>query len=105
MRGVRFDQYEFPSFRTILSRIGLWCVALLMPLLAFYFILNDELIYAPFLMVFCLGASCLLYKEYKQAVTSYQARRDQCCDHTLQCSEIRCTAKVRRFSAAVLYHG
>ncbi len=77
MRGVRFDQYEFPGFPTILSRIGLWCIALLTPPLAFSFIMNDKLIYAPFLMVFCVGASYLLYKEYKQAVASYQARRDQ----------------------------
>jgi len=77
MRGVRFDQYEFPSFRTILSRIGLWCIALLTPLLAFYFIVNDKPIYAPFPIMSCLGASYLLYKEYKKAVASYQARRDQ----------------------------
>ena len=77
MRGVRFDQYEFPSFRTILRRIALWCVALLTPLLALYLISNDKPIYASFLMVFCLGASYLLYKESKRAAASYQARRDQ----------------------------
>jgi len=35
---VRFDQYESPSFRTILKRLGLWCIALLTPPLACYFI-------------------------------------------------------------------
>ena len=77
MRGVRFDQYEFPSLRTILRRIALWCVALLTPMLALYLISNDKPIYASFLMVFCLGASYLLYKESKRAAASYQARRDQ----------------------------
>jgi len=77
MRGVRFDQYEFPSFHTILRRIGLWCVALVTAVLAFYFIVNEKPIYAPFLMVLCLGASYLLYQEYKEAAASYQMRRDK----------------------------
>lgn len=32
MRAARFDQYEFPSFRLILTSLGLWCVALMTPL-------------------------------------------------------------------------
>jgi len=84
MRAVRFDQYESPSFRTILKRLGLCCTALLTLLLAlivasseldeFYFI---GLIAAPFLIVMCLGASYLLYREYKEAAASYQMRRDK----------------------------
>ena len=84
MRAVRFDQYESPSFRTILKRLGLWCIALLTPLLAmivaateldkFYFI---GLIVAAFLIVMCLGAFYLLYQEAKEAAASYQMRRDK----------------------------
>jgi hypothetical protein len=84
MRGVRFDQYESPSFRTILKRLGLWCIALLTPLLACYFIAlladTGELWFAAaalFLMVMCLGASYLLNQEYKEAAASYQMRRDK----------------------------
>ena len=84
MRGVRFDQYESPSFRTILKRLGLWCIALLTLLLACYFIAlladTGELWFAAaalFLMVMCLGASYLLNQEYKEAAASYQMRRDK----------------------------
>jgi hypothetical protein len=84
MRAVRFDQYESPSFRTILKRLGLWCTVLLTALAAvivagtefeeFYFI---GLIAAPLLIVAFLGASYLLYREYKEAAASYQMRRDK----------------------------
>ena len=82
MRGVRFDQYESPSFRTILKRLGLWCTALLTPLLALILAVSelDEFYFiglAPFLIVMCLGASYLLYREYKEAAASYQMRRDK----------------------------
>jgi len=84
MRAVRFDQYESPSFRTILKRLGLGCTALLTLLLAlfvaaseldkFYFI---GLIVAAFLIVMCLGAFYLLSQEAKEAAASYQMRRDK----------------------------
>jgi hypothetical protein len=84
MRALRFDQYESPSFRTILKRLGLWCTVLLTALPAlivagteleeFYFI---GFIAAPLLIVMCLGASYLLYQEYKEAAASYQMRRDK----------------------------
>ena len=82
MGAVRFDQYESPSFRTILKRLGLWCTAFLTPLLALILAVSelDEFYFiglAPFLTVLCLGASYLLYQEHKEAAASYQMRRDK----------------------------
>jgi len=82
MGAVRFDQYESPSFRTILKRLGLWCTAFLAPLLALILAVSElnEFYFiglAPFLTVLCLGASYLLYQEYKEAAASYQMRRDK----------------------------
>jgi hypothetical protein len=84
MRAVRFDQYEFPSVRTILKRLVLWCIALLTGLLAIIVVVTEMnkvyfigLIAAPFLIVMCLGAFYLLYQEAKEAAASYQMRRDK----------------------------
>jgi hypothetical protein len=81
MRGPRFDQYEFPSFHSILTSLGLWCVALITPVLAFYcFFLTESYAYAPlaaFLIILCCGALYVLYKRHKEYVASYQARRDE----------------------------
>ena len=82
MGAVRFDQYESPSFRTILKRLGLWCTAFLTPLLALILAVSElDASYfiglAPFLTELCLGASYLLYQEHKEAAASYQMRRDK----------------------------
>ena len=81
MRGPRFDQYEFPSFRSILTSLGLWCVALITSVLAFYYLfLTETYAYVPlalFLIILCCGASYVLYKRHKEYVASYQARRDK----------------------------
>jgi hypothetical protein len=86
MRGPRFDQYESPSFRSILTSLGLWCVALITPVLAFYFFIltEDYASLAPFLIilccgliVLCCGAFYVLYKRQKEYAASYQARRDE----------------------------
>jgi hypothetical protein len=85
MRVVRFDQYESPSSRTILKRLGLWCVALLTPPLAFLFIglvpdtaeLWLTAAAALFLVAMWLGALSVLNQEYKEAAASYQMRRDK----------------------------
>jgi hypothetical protein len=79
MRGARFDEYEFPSFRSILTSLGLWCVALVTPVLALYyfFLTENYALLAPFLIILCFGASYILYKRHKEHVASYQARRDK----------------------------
>jgi hypothetical protein len=86
MRGPRFDQHVSPSFRSILTSLGLWCVALITPVLAFYFVIltEDYASLAPFLIilccgliVLCCGAFYVLYKRHKEYVASYQARRDE----------------------------
>jgi Na+/melibiose symporter-like transporter len=81
MRGPRFDQYELPSFRSILTSLGLWCVALITPVLAFYYLfLTETYAYVPLallLIILCCGASYVLYKRHKEYVASYQARRDE----------------------------
>jgi hypothetical protein len=85
MGVVRFDQYESPSFRTILKRLGLWCVTLLTLPLAFVFVgvLADyagdlwRAAAALFLVAMWSGAAYLLGREYKEAAASYQTRRDK----------------------------
>jgi hypothetical protein len=78
MRGPRFDEYKFPSFRSILTSLGLWCVALATPVLAFYyFFFTDYSPLAILLIILCFGASYTLYKRHKEYVASYQARRDE----------------------------
>ena len=76
MRRARFDEYEFPSFRSILASVGLWCVALLTLALAIYCFFND---YAPLvlLLIILFGVSYVLYKRHKEHIDSYQARRDK----------------------------
>jgi hypothetical protein len=79
MRRIRFDEYEFPSFRSILASVGLWCVALLTPALSIYcFFLTEN--YRPLallLIILCCVTSYILYKRHKEYVASYQARRDK----------------------------
>jgi threonine/homoserine/homoserine lactone efflux protein len=87
MRGPRFDQYELPSFRAILTSLGLWCVALITSVLAFYYLFLTETVpLALFLIILCCGASYVLYKRHKEYVASYhETRRGG--DQNLQRSE------------------
>jgi hypothetical protein len=77
MRGVRYDQYESPGFRSILWWIVLGCTVVLTILLAIYFLANENYIYIPFPIVLCFGAIYLANKEWKAYRAAYQARRDE----------------------------
>jgi hypothetical protein len=77
MRGVRYDQYESPGFRSILWWIVLGCTVVLTILLAIYFLGNENYIYIPFPIVLCFGAIYLANKEWKAYRAAYQARRDE----------------------------
>lgn len=79
MGATRFDQYRSSSFRSIFTWFGLWCVALITPILAFYFLflIDGYALLAPALIILCCGASYVLYKRNKEYVASYQERRDE----------------------------
>jgi hypothetical protein len=77
MRRARFDEYEFPSFRSILASVGLWCVALLTLALAIYCFFTNYARLVLLLLIILFGVSYVLYKRRKEHVASYQARRDK----------------------------
>jgi len=75
---ARFDQYEFPSFRSILETLGLICGFLLPFALAAYFGSIGKGAYAPFIIFLgWAGTFYLAYKKDKKDRAEWQMRRDQ----------------------------
>jgi len=75
---ARFDQYEFPSFRSILGSLGLICGLFLPLALAAYFFSIGKPIYAPFIIFLgWAGTFYLAYKKNKKDHAEWQTRRDQ----------------------------
>jgi hypothetical protein len=97
MRSARFDQYQFPDFRSIAASFGLWCVAISMPVLALIALSTEHIAYIPGLILLCFGASYLLYKKNKENVALYQSRRDTAADVLFNSVSLPTTIKILLF--------